>query len=58
MTTTPPPTRKPIFEIDLVNNNGLLAPANQASVEIKASLTKISFSDELKAKFYETIDAF
>ena len=58
MTTTPPPTRKPIFEIDLVNNNGLLAPANQASVEIKASLTKINFSDELKAKFYETIDAF
>ena len=58
MTTTPPPTRKPILQIDLVNNNGLMAPANQASLEAKESLAKISFSDELKAKFYETIDAF
>lgn len=50
------PTRRPIFEIDLVNNNGLLAPAE--GVEVKESLTRITFSDELKAKFYETIDAF
>ena len=58
MTTDTIITRKPILQLDLVNNVGVLAPEDQAGIENRYSLTNVQFAEELKLKFLEQIDSF
>jgi hypothetical protein len=58
MTSTTPKIKRPILQVDLVNNTILTAPIDQVDINVDAAMTRTKFSDELKAKFYEQIDSF
>lgn len=50
--------RKPILQMDLVNKNILIAPAENLELNIAASLLSAQVSDELIAEFFSKIDSF
>jgi hypothetical protein len=50
--------RKPILQMDLVNKNILIAPAENALIINPSSLLKAQVSDELIAEFFSKIDSF
>jgi len=50
--------RKPILQMDLVNKNILIAPAQNLDINNAASLLKAQVSDELIAEFFSKIDSF
>jgi len=58
MTTNTIITRKPILQMDLVNNVAVMAPEDQTGIENRYSLKNIEFDEELKAKFFEQLDSF
>lgn len=50
--------RKPILQMDLVNKNILIAPAENLELNNPASLLRAQVSDELIAEFFSKIDSF
>ena len=58
MTTTQIVTRKPLLQIDLVNQRVIMAGANSADNQDDSEagvFQAVDFSDDLKTKFLETI---
>jgi hypothetical protein len=60
MTTTPIVTRRPLLQIDLVNQRVIMANGNvpDTQTDDEGTFQAVDFSDELKTKFLETIGNF
>lgn len=60
MTSSTPIIRKPLLQLDLINNTILQAPngATTLSDFNTASLQTLAFEEELKTKFFEMIGSF
>ena len=60
MTSSTPIIRKPLLQLDLINNTILQAPNSATTLTDfnTASLQTLEFEDELKTKFFEMIGSF
>lgn len=59
MTSTTPITRRPILQMDLINNKILIAPADQTGIpETNNAFINLTIDAELKESFLSTVGSF